>query len=322
MARTVVSSREVYHLWANQVQDSARNSSNSVSFCGKSAYSYRAEIARIVQHKGKTAVLFADRSWSITTSGHQSAIRRASSHLPTLCALDLDRTPGEQRNYFAERIREHTVKTATARRGASQAKWLRELEFWISKANAYCTFYGLRPFVLPADFNAELARIKEQEAKLAKKREKESAAKREKQEREFQEQKALASVQLRKWMDGEEFDETGIDSPSWTPERCARYFSGDFMRVEGEEVVTTQGVRVSSKLVRRAARFIVPHVHLGTAWIANGEQCNVGGYHVRSIAADGTVQIGCHTFDRGEVLRMASVLGVEPKSVPDKSAPV
>ena len=83
--RVVHPTRMVCHLWANQSQDHARNSGNSVWFSGDTIYSYGSHfpMARIVTNgKGETAVLHNSDSYSVTTSCHQSQVRSASRHIP------------------------------------------------------------------------------------------------------------------------------------------------------------------------------------------------------------------------------------------------
>ena len=84
--RHVVRTSEVAHLWAGQKQDSGRNSGNFY-FRGNKIYSYGShfEIARILTFKdGKQVVLWNHRTYSSSTSGHQSYVRSAISHMNTL----------------------------------------------------------------------------------------------------------------------------------------------------------------------------------------------------------------------------------------------
>lgn len=70
----------VAHLWANQSQESARNSNSSFWFDKKSIYSYRTCIARIIaeQREGVPVVFFTDRTSSPTTSAHQTKLYYAT----------------------------------------------------------------------------------------------------------------------------------------------------------------------------------------------------------------------------------------------------
>lgn len=77
------SSQEVYHLWANQVQDSARQGGRLTrsSFQGASCYSYRAEIGRLVEINGHNVALVNTTRYSNTTCKHQSQTSSAASHI-------------------------------------------------------------------------------------------------------------------------------------------------------------------------------------------------------------------------------------------------
>lgn len=69
---------EVAHIWANQTKQSARTSNGNFSFDGPSLFSYRTEIARIIEG----AVVYTTKKYSVTTSSkHQNQIWRATSHL-------------------------------------------------------------------------------------------------------------------------------------------------------------------------------------------------------------------------------------------------
>lgn len=91
MARIVVTSREVAHLWANHAQDTARNSNDSFSFTGPAIYSYGSHFV-IALHLDNGAILWNDARYSNTTSKHQSYARQAVSmrnwdkalHVPSL----------------------------------------------------------------------------------------------------------------------------------------------------------------------------------------------------------------------------------------------
>jgi len=76
--RKVVNSEMVAHLWANQSQSEARNSSWSVSFDGPNYYSYRTVVACIVDG----AALITSDTYSVTTSRHVARARYAARHLP------------------------------------------------------------------------------------------------------------------------------------------------------------------------------------------------------------------------------------------------
>ena len=79
--KTVYPDAEVPHLWAHQSQEHAKGKGH-VSFRGPVFYSYSTAIGRICEHKGQEYALLNTRSFSATTSKHQSMARHAVSHMP------------------------------------------------------------------------------------------------------------------------------------------------------------------------------------------------------------------------------------------------
>lgn len=79
MTKQVYPNSEIPHIWANQTQDSARNSGHTLYFEGKTIYSYR-DSAPIGTLFGENEVFLANRTFSPTTSKHQSRVRMAVTH--------------------------------------------------------------------------------------------------------------------------------------------------------------------------------------------------------------------------------------------------
>jgi len=98
--KTVYPSTEIAHLWAHATQDSARNPGGNVSFAGGILYSYNTTIAVRV---APTLFVVDVGRFSITTSKHQSWVRRAIPRGATvvqcesLHAMDLQRDGWERR---------------------------------------------------------------------------------------------------------------------------------------------------------------------------------------------------------------------------------
>ena len=89
----------VFHAWAHQAYPSAR--SNSVSYEGNKLYSYAACIAKLHDNN---IVIFADRTWSVTTSSHQSDARQATSHMKRVYCRDPEASPQANKVYIEDRI--------------------------------------------------------------------------------------------------------------------------------------------------------------------------------------------------------------------------
>lgn len=78
MAKTVMTGREVPHIFATQSQDAGRNANGSLYFRGDTLFSYR-DSAPLAKFYGDV-VLWNDDSYSVTTSKHQAWARQALRH--------------------------------------------------------------------------------------------------------------------------------------------------------------------------------------------------------------------------------------------------
>lgn len=90
---------------------------------------------------------------------------------------------------------------------------------------------------------------------------------------------------------------------------------GTLLRVNGEEIETSQGARVPLAaapmvwaLVQRVKRSGQPYTP-GT--IGAASRVRIGDYPLDAIDADGTLRAGCHCIEYAELARMAAALGLE-----------
>jgi hypothetical protein len=177
MTRRVVSSDQVFHLWAHQAQESARNGTGSVYFRGNTCYSYRNSwpLARIYTHKTRgQLVLTNSERHSITTSYHQGRANRAASHLPRIAVpLSLSQLVSPQ-SYPQREIDDVVLKNlhgeiatflATALRSlhVSTVEWrLANARELYSDIQRYREFFGVRSKLAPFDqvlWGAALERV-------------------------------------------------------------------------------------------------------------------------------------------------------------------
>lgn len=84
--KQVFPTEQIPHLWANKIQESARNSGGNLYFNGANIYSYGSHFC-IARHVKPRIVLFTTRSYSVTTSGHISAVHDACRHLKKIYVL-------------------------------------------------------------------------------------------------------------------------------------------------------------------------------------------------------------------------------------------
>lgn len=300
---------DVAHVWAHRLQEHARNSTGSLFFNGDTIYSYGRHfpIARHVTDKnGRACVLFTTRDYSVTTSGHKSAVRCAiADGLRVFHVQDVDAGPTKAAlDDYAKRIDAALMKAARAR---AHAYWhLREASDLVDEANAFSLAFRLRRrFALPDD--GSLAALKER-ARLAAAKD---AAARRKREREHARQQ---TERLHEW--------AGDASLTWEPGR-------NYMRVtsDGRTVVTDMRAEVSVRDVQAIAPAVVAMFAAGETWtrpsatvgVYPRETPMVGRYPLEEVTAD-AVRVGCHTFTRAEVERIAALVASLPSVSPTAEA--
>jgi hypothetical protein len=302
---------EIPHLWAHRTQDEARNRQGNLYFTGDTIYSYGLHfpIARhVVSEADERAVLFTTASYSVTTSGHCSAVRSAIPsgilvfHVPNVChgrysgsELTADDHAVNLADY-AERIEKHVVTSARARSSYTK-EWNHEHAFSLrDEALAYCAFFGLPvpkvPEVPELDSDA-LTAIRKREAKRAA--EKAEQTKRERAEAVVRHQELIT-----KWRDGQ-YSGCLYDVPV-------------MLRIDGEEVVTSRGARFPVSHAKRALAFVRKVRECGQAYVRNGHTIHLGPYALDRIEPNGTVKAGCHVVSWGEIEHIAPFLDSVPAS--------
>lgn len=293
----VVSSGEVPHLWFHKVQDSAKNSNGSLYFQGDTIYSYGSHfpIAKHITAGKKSAVLFTTRDYSVTTSGHKSAVRSAIPqgvtvfHVPSVDTLHHTVNLSD----YAQRVTDHLAKCARAR-----GSWRKEYEHTRAvdlrnEAREYAKFFGLKlPKIapIPALDSTGLAKIKESEAKKSA----EKAA----LERARKAKQAIFDAEmLERWRNGE--------------------YTGGFhygvpvalrLTADKTEVETSKGARIPVSHAKRGLRFVRAVIEKKEEYRRNGHTLHLGHYAIDRIEVDGTLYAGCHVISYAEIERLAPAL--------------
>ena len=111
----------------------ARESGGRFYFHGDTIYSYGSHfpIARHVAHKGKAAVLFTTRCYSVTTAGHKCMVESACRHLTVFHVADLY---GDHRKEVTEYRKRFVGLVGTlAKRGNGSPKFLPNCGGWLAK---------------------------------------------------------------------------------------------------------------------------------------------------------------------------------------------
>jgi len=300
-AKTVFPTDEIPHLWAHKVQSSARNAGGNLFFEGDTIYSYGRHFpiaTHVTNAKGKPAILVNSGQYSVTTSGHQSAVRQAiPSETITFTVPNVSETRylsnDHARNvkYFQDEIEQASIKASRAR---SNRDWLLKsgVEF-AESLKAYCKFFGLKcPKIklygvndLPS-LKADL--IKKQIAETKKR-------KAEEKERELAAIKA-AQDGIAAFRAGEDYGNYNL------------YSVPTMLRVKGDEVETSKGARIPIDHAVRGLRFVRAIVAKGEDWQSNGHTFRLGHYALDKVSKEGTIKAGCHVITLDEIERIAPEL--------------
>ena len=309
--KRVVSSGQVPHLWFHKVQSTAKNSNGSLYFDGPTIFSYGSHfpIARHVQSGKKSAVLFTEKDYSVTTSGHKSAVRSAIPegttvfHVPEVFESDRYASNDHARNLasYVERVADHLAKCARARQSYSK-EWehgravaLRE------EAREYAKFFRLKLLKIapiPALDSEEMDAIKAKEA--AKSAEK--AAQERIRKAELAKQEA---EKAERWRNGENVGHL-YNVPVML--RIRTFGADESVAGEVGRLETSKGVQVPLSHALRALRFVRAVVARGEAFVSNGHSFHVGPYKIDRIDVDGTLHAGCHVISYAEIERIAPQL--------------
>lgn len=290
MTRQVMTSQEVCHVWANQSQDSARNSSESVFFDGDTIFSYGRHFPMARHVNG--VVLVTSRTYSVTTSKHKSYVWSAINHLWTFTVDNVlaDSKP-EHRANLAVMRKEYEATLVKASRARTNAPCLlQHAESIRNDANKYSKHFKLTTRIKPADISKLTERARQQKARAERKARALKAK-----------QSALFNEKLSLWRSG----------ALRTNDLPYAYSQPVAMRLvnQGEDIETTRGARFPVNDARRALPLVRWVKRTGQTWKRNGETCRLGYYQLDSISANGDVKAGCHYVKFEEIEHLAALLG-------------
>jgi hypothetical protein len=300
---------EIPHLWAHRTQEEARNRQRNLYFEGDTIYSYGSHfpIARHVFKKtGKHAVLFTTATYSVTTSGHCSAVRSAIPsgipvfHVPEVYPDTCTVKEAHEQNlkHYTDTAEEHVAKCARSRSSFNKEWHHNRAEGLRREALAYCKFFRLpKPNIkpIPALDSKLLEKIRHLEAQRA-------AEKAEQTKRERAEAIARQQELITKWRAGQ---------------YCGCLYDVPVMlRIDGDEVLTSRGVRFPISHAKRALAIVRKVRDLRQAYARNGHSIYLGPYVIDRIEPDGTVKAGCHVVSWQEIERIAAFLDSISTSAP------
>jgi hypothetical protein len=269
---------QVAHLWANQLQEEARNSGNFY-FYDKIIYSYGRHfpIAKHIEKDGERAVLFTTRGYSNTTARHIAVVRHAASHLNVIKCYNPNTTHEENFNRWKIDAELVAAKLPKAKK---PEKYLNELEYINSQAIKYAHFFGLE---LPAILTTILS-IKDKNEYTAYHDQKTAILEAERLKREAELKKQHKKA-LTEWKAGK-------------TSRLYTRIETDYLRLnkEAARIETTQAVQIPMELGKRLYNSIKENTLKVGDKVLNFEVNEVGA----------KVKIGCHTFTKKYLLQFGS----------------
>lgn len=289
--------RQVAHVWAHQSKEEGQGYGH-MSFWGHNLYSYSTIIGRLIQNKRKQqAALVSIRSYSVTTSKHQSWMRAAVSHMTVfhVWCVDPMQTPRKYMDEYKQRLMDLVGKWDRATR--HKPYLLEEITELVAEANEFAAFHGLKtrlgdPKKLKLDAMIEMSRKvaeqnRERERKDAKRREAAQAK-----------EEADNEIKRQKWLAGE-----GNYYPY-------KHDESTRLRIVGDKLETSKGAEVPLQHAIKAFKFVKACHDKGKTYERNGKTIHVGHFAIDKIDEAGNVKAGCHVIEWEEVLRVAKLAGI------------
>ena len=282
---------QIAHLWANQTQENAKTSSRNFYFDGTSIYSYGYHfmIAEHVQNnEGVKAVLFTERTYSVTTSKHLSVVRQAANHLNLIYCYNPENSHEQNFTAWVSEIESICRKLTNAKKPEI---YLNQIENVNARVNKYAAFFSLQ---IPAKLVAAMAITSKDVYKSYSASKAELEAKERKEnELQLKKQHTKELINWRKYKIHRLYVRNGID----------------YLRLDtlGERIETTQGVKIPVETAKRFYPILMRSIKNGGC---NGN-CGVKilDYEVNEINKD-FILVGCHKIQYKELIAMAKKLNL------------
>lgn len=313
--KTVVNSKQVAHLWANQSQSHARNAGNTLYFEGNKIFSYGSHfcIARI--DKEKDVILYTSRDYSSTTHKHKRYVLGSlSAEQQKKVIVIPDPAPAWDDHAPNAKLMEKAILKVIAEgeRARERAKYLlQDAENKIEQLYNYTTAYKLSK--IPCfDLSKLKARVAIQRIKSE---EKEKLRLQQKGIFDSLTKKFLPDM-VKAWRERKEFEPIASEGVQF--KSLQKLFGNPFHSIKTEicrlssdktEIETSKGANVSLDDARRAVGFIRAKINAREDYQTNGHTFHVGSFQLDSIHTETRlVKIGCHTFSFDEVEQVENLL--------------
>jgi hypothetical protein len=293
--KTVFQTAELVHIWARQTQSEGKNPNRSVYFVGSKIYSYGSHfcMANIV----KPGIVFiTDRTYSVTTSAHVSAVRSAVNHMERISVpYPEEHSLYPNLNAWKNQIQDCIAIIENPRKKPDTKDRAKgELSSIVQTVSRYLEITGQKidkrvqsesnehtrkEFLLYFDVAKNLQALPDLKKKLERKAKADERARKLKEAKQIEE----AKEKLLQWRKGA---------------NVYVYSSGDlpvYLRAKEDTIQTSAGARVSLK----SGKVLFDMIQAGR----DVKGHNIDGYTV--ISVNGSLKIGCHEIDMKEVKRFA-----------------
>lgn len=284
--KKVVSTEQVAHLWANQLQTEATNSGRNFYFKDETIYSYGTHFP-IAKHTGlNDTILFTTRDYSNTTAKQKHVVSLASSHLNKIYCYNPEGTHEENFNQYEIQAENIAHKLTKAKKPEIYLTQLLDLFETVQK---YATFFDIN---IPSGL-LDILNI----ATTTQAKELIESKKIEKEEKEKRKQEQQAKKLIQDLIDWRNFEKQSLHNNSG----C------DYLRYNKEtnRIETSQGIEIPVIIAKKFYFELVDKLNAGGCLTCDNLQ--VLEYTVREVNQN-FVKIGCHTIQWSEINNMAKFL--------------
>ena len=309
--KKVFTNSMVAHVWAQQSQEEGRNSGGSIFFCNNTIYSYGDHFPMAsfeTNAKEETCIAVSTKSYSITTSQHQSLVRQAiplhyKENNKVFYVPSLKKVWGENRldheaniKGFKEDQKQLARKITRAR--SAKAYLLDELRGDIANANNYCEFFDIKEtFALPdAAYLASIKSELKEEAKQAKQKKIEMLRQ--------------AKIDARRYVKEFMRKETSCGYFQGLTMKAKRELPCILLRLNKDLIQSSQGAEMPVKFAKSIWQMVKHCKSEKVSFTPNGKTLQAGHFQIDSIAPNGDLKAGCHFIKYGMVKSIARQLNL------------
>lgn len=286
--KKIVSPEMVAHLWANQSQTEASNSGRTLFFDGGSIYSYGRHFCiakHVTNSNNQSAILWSDRSYSNTTSKHQSIVNRAIQGQRIIVVPDASDSISTNFDVFGRRIKQTAESLLKAKK---PEKYINHINSIYAMAGDYALFLGIE---IPNEVT-ELWQTVQTPAYKTLLKERAEKLKQQQIERE-KKGDADAAEHLELWRNGK------------VQSHYHRGLSYLKLSATSETIQTSQGVFIPLDVAKQFYMTVLETIKNGGCIDCNMKFMH--NYNVREITADHII-VGCHKITIAEIQRLTNSL--------------